>query len=82
MDARRLLEHMGELHLLSYRAGPIAEIVSESDRLHSLMVRIGNLTSPLGDERAVFASLRNRSDDLKELIEVTLAKDWNAGNSV
>lgn len=81
MDAKHLLEHVGELHLLSARADPIAEIVSESDRLHSLMVRIGDLASPLGDKRAVFASLGNRSTELKKLIEKTLARDWSSSKS-
>ncbi|MEN4918236.1 hypothetical protein ABE485_06155 [Achromobacter spanius] len=81
LDARHLFEHVGELHLLSHRADPIAEIVSESGRLHALMVKIGDLSSPLGKERAVFASLGDRADTLKRLIEDTLARDWSSGKS-
>ncbi|WP_153228240.1 hypothetical protein [Achromobacter xylosoxidans] len=81
MDARDLLQHISELHLLSARADAIAEIVSEAARLHSLMVRVGDLSSPLGNERGLFSSLASRSDELKELIEQTLARDWPSGKT-
>lgn len=81
LDAKHLFGHVGELHLLSHRADPIAEIVSESARLHALMAKIGDLSSPLGEKRAIFESLGDRSDTLKKLIEDTLARDWSSGKS-
>jgi hypothetical protein len=76
LNAKHMFQHVGDLHLLNERSAVLAEIIAESDRLHDLLMRVGDLAPPLGEERAIFTSIDKSADELRLLIEETLGRNW------
>jgi len=68
IDARRLIQHSGELYVLNAEAQEVAEAISDSDRLHDLLSRM-ELSRPLSPERAVFSSTSRQAKELAEKVE-------------